>query len=353
MASPLPVDTGIPPPSLYQYMLQTQRFLADTSQTYVNPEDLTDYINRARREVAMRTQSIRILPPVQGQITQINIDSGGEGYVDPVVLISWPDAPSGQQPNPGGLRATATATQANGVVNSITITNPGDGYFRPFVRIVDAAAPFFDPLGWTEWSVLEEQRYQAEAKALGFGWGAQASAQIQPILQTVQFQELYPFSAVPLDRFPGVAEIFAVKGISFIYMNYRYSIPVFNFSVYQAYVRIYPQQYLYVPTAAAQYGQGVNGSLYMYPIPSTFYQMEWDTFCLPKDLNTDDDFEAIPKPWTDAVPYFAAHLAYLGLQNLNAAQYYMSLYDDMVHRYSAYARPGRHINPYGRWAAFT
>ena len=81
--------------------------------------------------------------------------------------------------------------------------------------------------------------------------------------------------------------------------------------------------------------------------------MEWDCFCLPKDLNDDDDYEAIPKPWTDAVPYFAAHLCYLGLQNLNAAQYYMNLYDEMVHRYSAYARPGRHINPYGRWAAFT
>ena len=81
--------------------------------------------------------------------------------------------------------------------------------------------------------------------------------------------------------------------------------------------------------------------------------MEWDCFCLPKDLNTDDDFDALPRPWTDAVPYFAAHLSYLGLQNLNAAQYYMSLYDEMVHRYSAYARPGRQINPYGRWAAFT
>lgn len=304
----------------------TQRFLADTSQTYVNPEDLTNYINRARREVAMRTQSIRVLPPVQGQILQLSMVSGGAGYVSPVVRITPPDAPSGMQPNPAGLQATATATEANGVISGITLTNPGDGYFRPVVEIVDATGP---------------------------GFGASAVAEVQPLLQTQGFQEIYPFSAVPLDRFPGVAEIFAVKGISFIYMNYRYSIPVFNFSVYQAYVRIYPQQYLYVPTAAAQYGQGVNGSLYMYPIPSTFYQMEWDCFCLPNDLETDDDFEAIPRPWTDAVPYFAAHLAYLGLQNLNAAQYYMSLYDDMVHRYSAYARPGRHINPYGRWAAFT
>ena len=88
MAAPMPIDTGIPPPSLYQYMLQTQRFLADTSQTYVNPLDITDYVNRARREVAMRTQSVRVKPPIQGQITQLSIASGGDGYISPVVLIS-------------------------------------------------------------------------------------------------------------------------------------------------------------------------------------------------------------------------------------------------------------------------
>jgi hypothetical protein len=354
MASPVPVQTPTVP-SLYQYMLQTQRFLADTAEVYVNPEDLTDYINRARREVALRTQSIRILPPVQGAVTQIQVLNGGQNYVDPVVLVSWPDAPSGQQPFPGGQRATATPVVVNGVITGVTITNGGSGYFRPQVYIVESALldiPFEEqPWGW--WPYTDAVVNAERSQALGLGYGAYANAQTQPLLQTQGFQEVYPFSAVPLDRFPGVSQIFAVKSISFIYMNYRYSIPVFSFSTYQAYVRIYPQQYLYVPTAAAQFGQGVAGSLYMYPIPSTFYQMEWDSYCLPFDLFTDDDYEAIPPPWTDAVPYFAAHLAYLGLQNLNAAQYYMALYDDMVHRYSAYARPGRQINPYGRWSAFT
>jgi hypothetical protein len=330
-------------------MLQTQRFVADTQQVYVNPEDLIAYINRARREVAMRTQSIRILPPVQGQLTEIDVLAGGEGWINPVVLISWPDAPSGRLPNPRGVRATAVPVVNNGVITSIQITNPGDGYFQPLVYIIEAAqleVPVAEqPWGW--WPMQ-----QGIGNAAG-GSGAFAFAKIQPILQTQGFQEVYPFANVPLDAFPGVREIFAVRSISFIFMNYRYSIPVFDFSTYQAYVRIYPQQYLYVPTAGAQFGQGVAGSLYMYPIPATFYQMEWDCYGLPFDLGTDDDIEAIPRPWTDAVPYFAAHLCYLGLQNLNAAQYYMSLYDEMVHRYSAYTRIGRRINPYGRWSAFT
>jgi hypothetical protein len=331
--------------TLYEYMLDTQRLIADTSQTYLNPEDLIAYINKARREVAMRSQSIRILPPVQGSITQLQLVRAGANYVDPVVHISWPDAPSGQLPNPRGVRATATATAgANGEITGVTLTNGGDGYFRPQVRIYDRdefninwADP---PWGWWPGEPPDED-------------DAIVLAQTQPVLKTQGFQEVYPFANVPLDRFPGVKAIFAVKGVSFIYMNYRYSIPVFSFTDYQAYVRIYPQQYLYVPTAGAQYGQGVNGSLYLYPIPSDFYAMEWDCFALPNDLETDDDFEAIPQPWCDCVSLFAAHRAYLGMQNNNAAQYYLSLYDDMCRRYSAYARPGRKINPYGRWAAFT
>ena len=172
-------------------------------------------------------------------------------------------------------------------------------------------------------------------------------------MQTHGFQEVYPFSAIPLGKFPGHKEVFAAKSISFIYMNYRYSVPVYPFSWYQSYVRIYPQQYLYVPTVAAQFGQGVNGSLYMYPIPSTMYQVEIDCFCTPKNIEDDDDYEAIPLPWTECVPFYAAHLAFLEIQNLNSAMFYLQLYDNMVHRYSAYARPGRMTNPYGRGYGFT
>jgi hypothetical protein len=323
---------------LNEYKIQTQRFIRDQEQRLLNPRDLEDYVNRSRKEIAMRTQSIRILTPVEGSISTIEVTDPGAGYVTPLVRISWPDSPSGQQPNPGGRLATAVASQLGGQISNVSLNDGGDGYFQPEVFIYDQ-----DPL-------IDEQMRQGTNPAFRF---ARARAYTVPILVTQGMQEVYPFSAVPLTRYPGVGEIFAVKSISFIYMNYRYSIPVFNFSVYQAYVRIYPQQYLYVPTAAAQFGQGVNGSLYMYPIPSTIYQMEWDVFCLPTDLEDDLSFEAIPKPWTEAVPYFAAHLAFLELQNLNSAKFYLDLYDNMVHRYSAYARPGRAVNPYGRWAAFT
>ena len=47
--------------------------------------------------------------------------------------------------------------------------------------------------------------------------------------------------------------------------------------------------------------------------------------------------------------YFAAHLSYLDLQNFNAAQFYLNLFDQHLLRYSQYARIGRAVNIYGRW----
>ena len=51
-----------------------------------------------------------------------------------------------------------------------------------------------------------------------------------------------------------------------------------------------------------------------------------------------------------AVPYFTAHLGFLELQNYNAAQYYLKLFDEYISRYSKYTLPGNAIDAYGgRW----
>jgi hypothetical protein len=122
------------------------------------------------------------------------------------------------------------------------------------------------------------------------------------------------------------------------------------FSQYQAQVRQFSTgTYQYVPSFGTQYGQGNGGSLFFYPPPSQTYQVEYDCFCLPTDMTLDNSIpEAIPQPWTDAVSYFAASLAYLELQNWNAARFFGEEFDKRTLGYSSYARPGRAINPYGR-----
>ena len=62
---------------LFGYLRQTQRFLREQKQDFENPDDLLSYINRARREVAGRTQCIRRLTPISGQVVDGTVVTGG------------------------------------------------------------------------------------------------------------------------------------------------------------------------------------------------------------------------------------------------------------------------------------
>jgi hypothetical protein len=306
---------------LFQYQQQVQRLIGDAKQQKVAPNDLVYYINAARRQVAELTQSVRVLTPIWGTITTITLLTHGSGYTSPVVTVTPPDSPGGTPINPSGVQATATATLSGGSITAIVLTNPGDGYFQPTVTITDPT-----------------------------GSGATASAAISPITQTVINQEVYNFSQMPLGvNTQGVASIFAIKSVTIIFEDQRFFLPCYSFSTYQAWIRKFPRQYYYVPTVMGQHGQGANGTLYMYPLPSQAYQFEADAFCLPVDLVDDTTYEAIPQPWTDAVPYFAAYLAFLELQDANSARGMLELFDKHLLRQSTAARPGRASNPFGRW----
>jgi hypothetical protein len=306
--------------TLNTYLSQVQRFIHDGSQRMVNPEDLIRYINRARRETAMRAQCLRVLTPISGSIVSASVVAGGTGYTAPTVSITIPDFPNGNQPFPMGAQATGVADMENGVITGVNITFGGSGYFQPLITIVDPT-----------------------------GVGASITPVLTRFNQTAEGQEVYPFSEVDLSMFPGIESIYMIKSVSLIYANYRYSLPMYSFSTYQSRIRQYPFQYQYVPTLGAQFGQGTSGSFYLYPIPSTVYQLEFDAFCLPMDLIDNRSVEAIPDPWTDLVPYFAASLALAELQNGNASRAMLQLHDEMFHRYSSYVRPGRVSNPYGKY----
>lgn len=305
------------------YLQQCQRLLREQKQEFSNPEDLLSYINLARREVAGRTQCIRRLTPISGQIISTNLVSGGSGYVSPVVTITTPDFPSGKLPNPNGLQATATALFSGGIITDVIIQNGGDGYFQPIITITDATGP---------------------------GTGASVTANLSPINTLNIGQEQYPFSDIYIGDWPGVDCVHMIMGVSVIYTNYRYSLPMYAFSEYQSKIRQFPFQYTYVPSFASQQGQGAGGVFFAYPLPSQTYQWEFDCFCLPTDMRLDNSIpEVIPQPWTDAVQYMAVQLAFQELQNLNAASYYEKQFDKRTLGYSQMARPGRSTNVYGRY----
>lgn len=305
---------------LFTYVQRTQKFIGDTNQQLVPYNDLVDYVNQARNQVAELTQCVRVITPVSGSVTAVPVLTGGTGYTSPTVTITPPDAPGGTASNPGGLQATAVAHLTGTTITSITVSNPGSGYFQPTATITDP-----------------------------HGTGATASVSISTIAQTTLNQEVYAFSAIPLSVTSGVSSIIAVKSVSMLFDNYRFSLPMYSFTTYQALIRRYPYQYSYVPTVGTQYGQGANGSLYLYPIASQAYQMELDCFCLPAPLALDTDVDLIPQPWSDSVPYYAAYLALLQMQRPNDARGFLELFDKMLNRQSMAARPGRTTNVYGRF----
>jgi hypothetical protein len=314
------------PMTLNEYVADCQTFLADSNQEMLDPQDIIKYINRARREIALRTQCIRVLTPITGAVIGASIVAAGSGYSSsPTITLTSPDFPSGQGPFPNGSQGTATVTASGGAITAVNVTYGGAGYWQPSFSITDATGT-----GASVVPVLNT-----------FGLGQ--------INQLDQGREVYNFSSADLLPFPGVQSVYAIQSVSILYSGFRYSLICYDFSTYQALVRLWAQQWTYTPCICAQYGQGVNGSFYVYPIPSQQFQMEWDCYCLPQDLITDQSVEAIPDPWTDAVAYWAAHLCYLSIQNFNAAKFYEDMFNRRCLGYSNAARVSRRSNPYGRW----
>jgi len=56
------------PQSLNDYMKDVQTFLRDSGQDLLDPEDIIKHVNRARREIALKTQCVRILTPITGAV---------------------------------------------------------------------------------------------------------------------------------------------------------------------------------------------------------------------------------------------------------------------------------------------
>jgi hypothetical protein len=76
---------------------------------------------------------------------------------------------------------------------------------------------------------------------------------------------------------------------------------------------------------------GDEGTFWVDPIPDDAYLLILDPVCVPAPLLTDDDPEALPYPWTDAVPYYAAYLALLP-QHAQEATAMFAQYQTFVRR---------------------
>lgn len=98
----------------------------------------------------------------------------------------------------------------------------------------------------------------------------------------------------------------------------------------QAYARAYANLNSAYPYWWSVMNDGENGEIWLYPAPSTAGEIELDTFCVPKDLYTDDDYDAIPAGFTNAVKFGAAGLAFLTSQRYAQANVMEGMFADRL-----------------------
>lgn len=86
------------------------------------------------------------------------------------------------------------------------------------------------------------------------------------------------------------------------------------------------------PNVCAQQGRGQGGTLWFWPTPNATLTGAFDVVGLPIPLVDDSTAEAIPYPWTDAVPFYAAWLTLMSQQRQPDAQLMLQRYQLLIRR---------------------
>ena len=79
---------------------------------------------------------------------------------------------------------------------------------------------------------------------------------------------------------------------------------------FQAYARAYATLVTSYPYYWSVFNPGEYGEIWLFPAPSTTGDIEVSAYCVPKNLHSNDDFEAIPPEFRNAIKYGAACLAF-------------------------------------------
>ena len=279
---------------LNKYLTRTTYLLGPSGAAFWNNPALLSFINEARGQIAAEGQCIKVLPPGTNGINTITVNTGGNYAGTPTVVITG-----------NGTGAIATANMSGTAVNTITVNTPGTAYDNTTKISFTGGTPTTQ---------------------------ATATANINCV-NTVANQEIYTFASVnPLAQLTaGVGSILWISSIAVSWGALKPTLQQWNFDDLQAKVRAYPIL-SGQPALFAQFGQGEGGSVYIQPVPTYALPMEWNCVCTPIDLVDDTTPEAIPFPWTDAVPYFTAYLALMNARRPMEADNMFNIYTRTMKR---------------------
>lgn len=155
---------------------------------------------------------------------------------------------------------------------------------------------------------------------------------------------VYPFASINVGTasVTGIAGVFNVRMVAYALGDGQQKVYTRAWEWFEDYHLNTPVPASGAPKTYAQYGQASTGSLYLDPIPDGDYTLNLDCTCYPVDLVDDTTVDAIPFPFNEAVPYFAAYMALLSTQ----AGFREDQADRMLQRYEEFKNRGRrYSNP--------
>ena len=261
--------------TLQSYLNDTRRLLHDARGTFFNDIDLTQAINSACKRAAADSTCYRKLQTIY---LSTGLEVYGYGQVSGCSVIAGGTgyvAPTVtfSAPPAGGTTAVGTVASASGVITDILVSNGGSGYTSaPTVTIG------------------------------GGGTGANVVS-----------------SAIDINTLDTL-------NITLIWGSRRVILNRASFTEFQATVRGWvgmSQQ----PCVAAIYGQS---QWYIGPIPNQSYVTEWDTVVNPPELVNMTDVSVITYPYSDPVPYYAAHTAKINEQSYKESDKFLELYQQKM-----------------------
>ncbi len=149
-------------------------------------------------------------------------------------------------------------------------------------------------------------------------------------------QETY---SLPNPNASGVGQAIAILGIAVPWGTYKPTLDRYSWQDFQSYFRLFTGTVSGFPECYGQMGDASNGLVYFFPIPGQTFASEWDCAHTVLPLAADTDPEALPYPFTDAVPYYAAYRALLNAQRYQESKAMKAEYADFMKAARAATNP--------------
>lgn len=174
-------------------------------------------------------------------------------------------------------------------------------------------------------------------------------------LQTIPGQERYPFrgffNPYLQQAYAGVEGIVDVISLS---VNWggavRPTLAWMPWEDLQAYARAYATLIESYPYYWSVMNDGTEGEVWLFPPASTTGDIEAYCFCTPKPIYSDDDFDAIPDGYRNAIKFHAASLAFASKRQTAEAEYYDQEFNSRIGVANVQKDRGKTPNMY--WQAF-